>query len=189
MRFAGAALIWCPTSNIFLFGRTHDRRMLKSLPRLALGSDSPLTAAGDLLDEIRFAAGGVGLPLEEVYSLVTTRAADVLRLNSGEGTLRIGAFADFFAIRDSGEPPAHRLASLNYRQVEFVVIGGHVQLASVDVFARLPRPVTTGLHPLEIDGELRWVRAPLNRLFTETRKHLSGEIKLGGRSVTHGRPE
>ena len=189
MRFAGAALIWCPTSNIFLFGRTHDRRMLKSLPRLALGSDSPLTAAGDLLDEIRFAAGGVGLPLEEVYSLVTTRAADVLRLNSGEGTLRIGAFADFFAIRDSGEPPAHRLASLNCRQVEFVVIGGHVQLASVDVFARLPRPVTTGLHPLEIDGELRWVRAPLNRLFTETRKHLSGEIKLGGRSVTHGRPE
>jgi len=189
LRFAGAALIWCPTSNMFLFGRTHDRRALKSLPRLALGSDSPLTAEGDLLDEIRSAAGSVGLPLEEVYSLVTTRAADVLRLNSGEGTLLIGALADFFAIRDTGESPANRLASLTYRDVEFVVIGGLVQLASADVFARLPGPVTTGLHPLEIEGELRWVRAPLNRLFTETRKHLPGEIKLGGRSVCHGRSE
>jgi hypothetical protein len=127
--------------------------------------------------------------LEEVYSLVTTRAADVLRLNSGEGTLRIGALADFFAIRDTGESPARRLASLNYRDVEFVVIDGHVQLASVDVFAHLPRSATTGLHRLEIEGELRWVRAPLNRLFSETRKHLPGEIQLGGRSVCNGRPE
>jgi cytosine/adenosine deaminase-related metal-dependent hydrolase/ubiquinone/menaquinone biosynthesis C-methylase UbiE len=188
MRSAGAGLVWCPTSNVFLFGRTHDRTILQSLPRLALGNDSPLTAAGDLLDEIRFAAEVVGLPFEELYSLVTTRAADVLRLTSGEGTLRIGARSDFFAIRDTGESPAHRLASLNYRDVEFVVIGGQVQLASTRLLTRLPRLVTTGLRPLEIEGELRWIRAPLNRLFDETRIHLPGEIKLGGRRVRHGRP-
>ena len=188
MRSAGAGLVWCPTSNVFLFGRTHDRTILQSLPRLALGNDSPLTAAGDLLDEIRFAAEVVGLPFEELYSLVTTRAADVLRLTSGEGTLRIGARSDFFAIRDTGESPAHRLASLNYHDVEFVVIGGQVQLASTRLLTRLPRLVTTGLRPLEIEGELRWIRAPLNRLFDETRIHLPGEIKLGGRRVRHGRP-
>jgi cytosine/adenosine deaminase-related metal-dependent hydrolase/ubiquinone/menaquinone biosynthesis C-methylase UbiE len=188
MRSAGAGLVWCPTSNVFLFGRTHDRTTLQSLPRLALGSDSPLTATGDLLDEIRFAAQVVGLPVEELYSLVTTRAADVLRLNSGEGTLRIGARSDFFAIQDTGESPAHRLASLNYRDVEFVVIGGQVQLTSARLFPRLPRLVTTGLRPLEIEGELRWIRAPLNRLFDETRTHIPGEIKLGGRRVRRGQP-
>ena len=188
MRSAGAGLVWCPTSNVFLFGRTHDRTILQSLSRLALGSDSPLTAAGDLLDEIRFAAEVVSLPFEELYSLVTTRAADVLRLNSGEGTLCIGARSDFFAIRDTGESPAHRLASLNYRDVEFVVIGGQVQLTSAKLFPRLPRLVTTGLRPLEIEGELRWIRAPLKRLFDETRSHLPGEIKLGGRRVRYGRP-
>jgi cytosine/adenosine deaminase-related metal-dependent hydrolase len=188
MRSAGAGLVWCPTSNVFLFRRTHDRTILQTLPRLALGSDSPLTATGDLLDEIHFAAQVVGLPFEELYSLVTTRAADVLRLTSGEGTLRIGARSDFFAIRDTGESPARRLASLNYRDVEFVVIGGQVQLTSARLLARLPRLVTTGLRPLEIEGELRWIRAPLNRLFDETRIHLPGEIKLGGRRVCHGRP-
>jgi cytosine/adenosine deaminase-related metal-dependent hydrolase/SAM-dependent methyltransferase len=189
MRSAGASLVWCPTSNVFLFGRTHDSRTLKGLPRLALGSDSPLTAAGDLLDEIRFAAETVGMPAEELYSLVTTRAADVLRLKSGEGTLRTGAPADFFAVRDTGAPPAHGLVKLTYREVHFVVVGGQVQLASATLFPRLPRRVTTGLRPLEIEGELRWVRAPLKRLFTETRSHLPGEIKLGGRTVRHGRPQ
>jgi hypothetical protein len=171
---------------VFLFGRTHDRKTLKTLPRLALGNDSPLTAAGDLLDEIRFAASTVGLPSEDVYSLVTTQAADVLRLKSGEGTLRIGALADFFAVRDTGESPAHRLAALDHRDVELVVIGGQVQLASANALARLPRLVTTGLRPLDIEGVRRWIRAPLNRLFTETRTHLPGEIRLGGRTVRHG---
>lgn len=185
LRSAGAALIWCPTSNVFLFGRTHDRKTLECLRYLALGSDSPLTG-GDLLDEIRFAAETVGLPVEQLYLLVTTKAAQVLRLKSGEGTLRIGALADFIAVKDNGLSPARTLAALTYRDVELVVIGGQVQLASSELLQRLPRLVKTGLHPLEIEGELRWIRAPLNRLFAEAQRHLPGEIKLGGRRVRHG---
>ena len=51
----GAALVWCPTSNQFLFGQTRRWESLATINNLVLGSDSPLTAAGDLLDEIRFA--------------------------------------------------------------------------------------------------------------------------------------
>lgn len=188
LRSAGAALVWCPTSNMFLFGRTHDRRTLESLPRLALGSDSPLTARGDLLDEIHFAVESVGIPADDLYSTVTTGAAQVLRLKFGEGTLRVGTLADFIAINDTGQSPADRLASLTYRDVEFVVIGGQVQLASANLLARLPRWVKTGLRPLEIEGQVRWIRAPLSRLFAETRKHLPGEIKLGGRRIRCGLP-
>jgi cytosine/adenosine deaminase-related metal-dependent hydrolase/ubiquinone/menaquinone biosynthesis C-methylase UbiE len=184
LRSAGAALIWCPTSNVFLFGRTHDRKTLESLPHLALGSDSPLTAAGDLLDEIRFAAKSVEVPADTLYSLVTTRAAQTLRLKSGEGSLRIGALADFIAVEDTGRSPAGTLADLSFRDVEFVVIGGQVQLASAKLLSRLPRLLRTGLHPLNVEGEIRWIRAPLDRLFGETRKHLVEEIELGGRRIT-----
>jgi cytosine/adenosine deaminase-related metal-dependent hydrolase/2-polyprenyl-3-methyl-5-hydroxy-6-metoxy-1,4-benzoquinol methylase len=188
LRSLGAALVWCPTSNIFLFGRTHDCQTIQGLPRVALGSDSSLTAKGDFLDEIRFANEMVGMPAEDLYPLVTTRAAQALRLKDGEGTLRIGALADFVGVRDHGLSPAHTLAAISCRDVEFVVIGGCVQLASTDVVARLPRLVTTGLRPLEIDGEVRWIRAPLERLFAETQRHLPGEIKLGGKRVRHGLP-
>ena len=188
LRSAGAALVWCPSSNVFLFGRTHDRQTVQSLPSVALGSDSPLTSQGDLLDEIRFANEAVGMPPEDLYRLVTTGAAQALRLKDGEGTLRIGAVADFAAVLDRGLSPAHTLASISFREVEFVVVGGCVQLASTDVVARLPRFVTTGLRPLEINGEVRWIRAPLERLFAETQCHLPGEVSLGGKRVRHGLP-
>ncbi len=51
----GAALIWCPSSNLFLLGRTLDAKTLSSGIPIALGSDSPLTAKGSLLDELRVA--------------------------------------------------------------------------------------------------------------------------------------
>ncbi len=186
LRSLGAALVWCPTSNVFLFGRTHDRRTIEALPRVALGSDSPLTAQGDLLDEIRFAKETAGISVEDLYSQVTTGAAHVLRLRDAQGSLRIGALADFVGVRDTGVSPAKTLAAISFRDVELVIIGGCVQLASTGVMTRLPRLVTTGLRPLEINGEIRWIRAPLDRLFSETQRHLPGDLNLGGKRVRHG---
>jgi cytosine/adenosine deaminase-related metal-dependent hydrolase len=186
LRSIGAALIWCPTSNVFLFGRTHTRDTVQSLPLVALGNDSPLTAQGDLLDEGRFARETIGMPAKELYSLVTTNPAKALRLQKGEGALRVGALADLVGVRDKGLSPADTLAAISYRDVEIVIIGGRLQLVSSDVMGRFPRSVTTGLRPLEIEGEVRWIRAPLDRLFAETRRHLPGEIKLGGRRVRNG---
>jgi cytosine/adenosine deaminase-related metal-dependent hydrolase/ubiquinone/menaquinone biosynthesis C-methylase UbiE len=188
LRSAGAALVWCPSSNVFLFGHTHDRDAIRGLSNTSLGSDSPLTAEGDLLDEIRFAHEKVQMPEEDLYALVTTRAARVLRLKDGEGTLRAGALADFVGVRDTGLSPAKTLASMSYRDVELVVIGGSVQLASGAVVARLPRLAATGLRPLEIEGEVRWIRAPIDRLFAETKRHLPGEIRLGGKKVSYVPP-
>jgi cytosine/adenosine deaminase-related metal-dependent hydrolase/SAM-dependent methyltransferase len=186
LRCLGAALVWCPTSNVFLFGRTHTRDTIQSLPLVALGNDSPLTAQGDLLDEVRFAREAVGMPAEELYSMVTTSAARTLRLKNGEGTLRVGALADFVGVWDKGLSPADTLAAISYRDVEIVIIGGRLQLASSHVMGRFPRSVTTGLRPLEMEGEVRWIRAPLDRLFSETKRHLPGETKLGGRRVRNG---
>jgi cytosine/adenosine deaminase-related metal-dependent hydrolase/SAM-dependent methyltransferase len=185
LRSSGAALVWCPTSNAFLFGRTLTQDVLQEFPRLALGSDSPLTSQGDLLDEIRFAREIVGINELQLYSSVTTSAADVLRLRDGQGTLRVDALADFVCVRDTGLSPAKTLASLSWRDVELVIIGGRVHLASADVYGRMHEIFHAELQPLEIEGEIRWVRAPLSRLFSETSRHLPGEIKLGGRKMSH----
>jgi cytosine/adenosine deaminase-related metal-dependent hydrolase/SAM-dependent methyltransferase len=185
---AGAALIWCPTSNVFLFGRTHSRDTIANLHRVALASDSPITAQGDLLDEVRHAASNIGVAPEKIYALVTTQAADILRLKHGEGTLRPGSRADFIAVRDDGTPPAQRLAALTYRDVELVIIRGRVQLASPSLMKRLPKSATRGLQSLTVEGEVRYIRAPVRRLFADARKHLPGDINLGGRTVRDARP-
>jgi cytosine/adenosine deaminase-related metal-dependent hydrolase/SAM-dependent methyltransferase len=189
LRSVGAALVWCPTSNVFLFGRTLTCDALQEFPRLALGSDSPLTSVGDLLDEIRFAREIVGMDERQLYASVTTSAADVLRLRDGQGTLRVGALADFVAVRDTGFSPAKTLATLSWRDVELVVIGGQIHLASSEMYRRLPEVLTKELQLLEIEGELRWIRAPLSRLCADASRHLPGDLKLGGRKVRHAFPQ
>ncbi|MFI5096453.1 MAG: methyltransferase domain-containing protein [Candidatus Acidiferrales bacterium] len=183
---AGAGLIWCPSSNVFLFGRTLTTQDIEALAHVALGSDSALTAEGDLLDEVRFALGVTQLPVDTLYSFVTRQAARLLRLHEGQGTLRAGGVADMVAVRDRGQRPADTLATLSHRDIELVLIGGRVQLASDEMLRRLARSTRKGLQPLAIEDTVRWVRAPLERLFRETAPHLPEGIFLGGKRVSFG---
>ncbi len=60
LRERQSSLILCPSSNQFLYRRLPDIEVLRAVERVALGNDSPLTADGDLLDEVRFAIERAG---------------------------------------------------------------------------------------------------------------------------------
>jgi cytosine/adenosine deaminase-related metal-dependent hydrolase/SAM-dependent methyltransferase len=186
LRSTGAGLIWCPSSNFFLFEKSLSFDDICDLPKVALGSDSPLTAEGDLLDEVRCAHQTLRTPATKAYEYVTQGAARLLGLKNGEGCFRVGGFADLAAVRDKGLPPGETLAGLSYRDVELVLLGGRVQLASPQIMQRLPQNAVEGLQPLAIEGLVRWIRAPLDRLFEETLQHLRGPVCLGGRQVSLG---
>lgn len=185
LKSQGAALIWCPTSNHFLFGKTHSRQAVESFPSIALGSDSPLTAEGDLLDELRFAHDHIGVPAEDLYSQITTSAAQILRLKCGEGSIRVGAVADLIAVREKGVSPAETLASCSYRDIEFVLLAGRVQLVSHELREQFPRYITEDLEPLDIDGCIRWIRAPIKRLLSQASAILGDDLRLNGRKINY----
>src|SRR5439155_14671578 len=75
-----AAVIWCPSSNLSMLGRTLDPRRLFDAGRLALGSDSRLSGARDLLDELQVAAAHSDLTPRELLRLVSSAARGILRL-------------------------------------------------------------------------------------------------------------
>jgi len=184
MRRHHASLAICPSSNYFLFGRFPEKSVLGAIGKVALGSDSPLTAEGDLLDEIRFAKRFCGFSAAEIYSMVTETAAGVLQLKNSEGFLRIGGVGDLIAVRDAGKEPTDALAALSARDIEFAMIGGRVQLASEAIFRRLPVSIARDLEPLWFDGTLRWLRAPVRELLQEAEKVLGvGMVQLGGKPI------
>jgi cytosine/adenosine deaminase-related metal-dependent hydrolase/ubiquinone/menaquinone biosynthesis C-methylase UbiE len=178
-----AAVILCPTSNKFLFHRSPLPAFIGSLNKVTLGSDSPLTAAGDLLDEIHFARTHIGLDAGQIYDMVTNRAADILRLRRGEGQLKPGSVADLLVVRDCGLSPAEMLAQLNMAQVELVMLAGRVELVGPRLFARLPSELKRGLQLFEVDGQRRWVRAPMEKLIAEAEVILGSEFSVGGKRV------
>lgn len=184
MRERQASLIACPSSNSFLFGRLPDISILGAIENVALGNDSPLTAEGDLLDEIRFAISSCNISSQVAYRMVTEAPAKILRLLNGEGSIRVFGVGDLIAVRDTGSDPAETLSTFSMEDVELVMIGGRVQLASQDVLERLPYSAQQGLEPLCLGDTIRWVRAPVQDLLGKAEEVLGkGEVKLGNRAV------
>jgi cytosine/adenosine deaminase-related metal-dependent hydrolase len=118
-----AAVIWCPSSNLSMLGHTLDPRRLFDAGRLALGSDSRLSGARDLLDELRVAAAHSDLAPRELLNLVTAAARDILRL-ADVGSLDAGKRADLLILRDTGGDPHQQLVDISRKDIYAVVRGG-----------------------------------------------------------------
>jgi cytosine/adenosine deaminase-related metal-dependent hydrolase len=123
---AGAGLIWCPSSNLFMLAHTAEVCKLASAGCVALGSDSRLSGERDLLDELCVARQSSGLDARVLLRLVSTDSARLLRLPDA-GTLRPGAPADLVLLPAGDSPPLVRRADLH-----FVMLGGRARYASAE---------------------------------------------------------
>lgn len=187
MRKRGAALIWCPSSNLFTLGRTLDLKALRSRIPIALGTDSAITGEGDLLDELRAARRASGLPPERLYGMATSEAARVLRLGDGRGGVTAEGPADLLVVRDGGRSPAEELCELDGADIAFVIAAGEVKLCSEAFVDRLPRSLSRGLQPIGVEGRGRFfVDAGVVPLAAGARQALgaAAELRLAHKRVT-----
>lgn len=177
LRRRRASIVWCPSSNLFVLGQTLSTGSLRSGVPIALGTDSALTARGDLTDEIAAAR----MAPDEAFAMVTERAAQILRLAGGVGTIRHRGVADLVAVRDRGKTPAAALPGLS---PELVFVGGELKLASPALAARLPSCERDRLQPIELEGRGRFfVAADVRTLYTETAAVLGRNFQLARRGV------
>jgi cytosine/adenosine deaminase-related metal-dependent hydrolase/ubiquinone/menaquinone biosynthesis C-methylase UbiE len=182
----GASLVVCPTSNRFLFGKTLSRELLASVDRLSLGSDSPITAAGDLLDEVQYLYEESGLDPKSIFRMITTASAEMLHLKDGQGRIAKSGVADLIAIPDRYDTPALALSNLAFDDVELVMLGGQVQMASPRLYARLPSDLRPGMELIEVAGHRRWIRSRLQALFKVAEGVFCHEkLLLAGREVRY----
>lgn len=137
---AGASVVWCPGSNLYLFGRTLDPSWLVVQGRLALGSDSRISGERDLLDELALARELTGWSDERLEAWVTEGAARLLGLVD-RGRLAPGLRADLVAL-----PPGLALASATRADLCAVIVGGRPIYADADLGEALD------LSPVRVDG-------------------------------------
>jgi len=181
---AGVSLIFCPSSNEFLFGTIPAAALLEHFENAALGSDSPLTACGDLLDEGAFVMSRYDLPAARLYSMLTENPATMLRLTDGQGKIRIDGRADLIAVPDRGLSPAETLRHLTWQDVHFVMRNGIVQLVAEELAHILQPQELVDFTEIQVDGRRRWIRGDLRATFEAAavlQQH--GMIRLGERTV------
>ncbi|WP_235577830.1 MULTISPECIES: amidohydrolase family protein [unclassified Rhodanobacter] len=154
-----AAVVWCPTSNRNLLGRSLDPRRLCAAGRLALGSDSRLSGARDLLDEMRGIAVRGELGPDQLLGLVTSHAARILRLPSS-GSLAAGTPADLVIVEDRGGDERCGLVGLGRSEIRAVVRHGVPRIADPD-FAEWFDVAGMETVPVTLDGKPKLLAKPL----------------------------
>lgn len=161
-RAAGAALVWCPTSNLFLFGRTAPPGLFQGIDVL-LGSDSLLTGAGDLLDELRCARRLGFLSDERLEAAVGRLAAR--RFGIAAPSLDVGAAADLFLCRKP-------VLAAGSEYVVLVMAGGALRVVEPALIS--------ALHGLAIGGRMMTVGSVTRWTGTGGPKHSARpERKVG----------
>jgi cytosine/adenosine deaminase-related metal-dependent hydrolase len=142
-----SGLVWCPASNLRILGQTLPARRLRRLfdaGCLTLGTDSRLSGARDLLDELRTARAHSDFTARELLQLVTQHAARLLRVPH--------AAHDGLIIRQRSEDPFEDLLQTSRHQLRAVIRGGRPLLTDPDFeswFDRSQVPCTR----IELDGQ------------------------------------
>jgi hypothetical protein len=142
---AGAGLIWCPSSNMNLFGKTAEVADLVKRGCVALGTDSRMSGGRDLLEELCVAGQILALDDRTLELLVTRDSSRLLRLPD-RGELRVGARADVLIL-----PADARLAATRRADVRLVLIDGIAVYGDKD-YAQMLTPASRWAE-VRVDGQ------------------------------------
>ena len=171
----GVSLVWCPQSNVFLFGRTLCMPCVLASPgarrRVCLGTDSRVTGTRDLLDELREGAKN-GVDPADLCQMVTAWPADILRLPDA-GRIRIGAPADFTVVPARAESSEQSLLRCVRADVSLVVRRG-TPLVGDPALEGAFSARNIHVRSIEVDGQRRLMQSGLVRRIERCSIHEPG---------------
>lgn len=112
----GAHIVWCPTSNLNLYGITSPIKSFREagVP-ISLGTDLAMTGSTHILDEMKQARNWyrdtqwADLPAKELFQMVTTHPAKALQIEDQLGSIEAGKWADFLFLPKRCEDPYENL--------------------------------------------------------------------------------
>jgi cytosine/adenosine deaminase-related metal-dependent hydrolase len=173
MRRRRASLVWCPSSNLAMLGRTVSRSVLRSGIPIALATDSALSAPVDLLDELAVARNYMAPA--RLYEMVTSVPARMLRLAAWRSR------EDWIAVRSEAQDPARALFE---GVIALVVVAGRIRLISPDLARQLPAPVRRRFQLLRIENRPPvLVDADVRGLRSAAAQHLGQDLRLAGKRI------
>ncbi|GIK62891.1 MAG: amidohydrolase [Chloroflexota bacterium] len=156
----GASLVWCPSTNLYLLGKTTSVQQWVQAGRAALGSDSRLTADGDLLDELRAAYTTGQVDAATLVAMVTEYPRQILKLKDS-GSLKKGQSADLIVL-PYYDNPDETLTSARRADLSLVMRRGQVMIGDPELVRQFPgqfeRVILDGREKLMAKKLADWVR-------------------------------
>lgn len=128
---AGSNVVWCPVSNLYMFGRTLPiKKLLDAGVNVVLGTDSPMSGSINIFEDIRVARNFYKDVYQEnldpkiFFDMATIRAAKAMRIDDTRGSLEEGKYADFVLVEPRHSDPYETFVQMDYADINLVVING-----------------------------------------------------------------
>jgi cytosine/adenosine deaminase-related metal-dependent hydrolase len=120
------AIVWCPSSNYFLFNSTADITRLKLLTKIIFGTDSTLTADWNIWNHLRLGRTTNMLTDTELFHSVTSTPASVWKKNTGN--IVIEKEADLVIANNSKNTIFNSFYNTNPENILLITIKGAIKL-------------------------------------------------------------
>ena len=124
-----ASMVWCPSSNAFMFNQTADiKEFLDQEVNVCLGTDSPMSGGINLLEEMRFAKDffmkkySFDLDDRFLMQMVTMNSAKAFKLEDQVGKIKKDLSADFLLIKKNDDHESYYETLINADMVDLEMV-------------------------------------------------------------------
>lgn len=163
------ALVWCPDSNYFLYGKTAGIQELRRRTTIVFGTDSTLTASWDIWQQLRLARELKMAEDTALWDMVTAGPARLWGLDQCGG-ISEGRTADLvIAAILPGATGWNAVFGVGPRDILLVLHQGNIRLfdgSLHDQLSGLAWPME-GFYPIAIDGRIKYIQGDLPGLMRE----------------------
>jgi hypothetical protein len=107
----------------------------------------------------------------------------VMGLDQGEGTIVKGGLADLVVVEDTGPYPSQQLPQLSAADIELVMVGGEIMLASARLAPQLPPALRSCMQAFSYDEREYLVALDIQPHWEATRRILGNNFQLAGKKI------
>ena len=171
-----ANFIWCPGSNMFMFGKTAKvKEIFEAGINISIGTDSPSSGELNILEEVRFAKStyremyNEELDDELIVKMITKNPAKAFRVADKIGSIDKGRLSDLLAVSGDGRSPYASLVNAKLEDIALVLMEGKPLYGDIEydeIFEDLGSDYTR----ITIEGKDKYVVGDPKALMTKLRK-------------------
>lgn len=121
------AIVWCPVSNYFLYNTTAKIDNLKNKTKILFGTDSTVSANGNIWDHLRFARKLKLLNDKDLFGSLTTVPGKVWNLKS-LGAIKENYLADLVVAKNKSKDSWDSFFSINPEDIILILKKGEIVL-------------------------------------------------------------
>ncbi len=168
-KFGG--FIWCPNSNMHLYGTTANITPIKSSVPILLGTDSTVSSDWNIFKHLRQARAMNFLNDEELFNTITKTPAELFKWLD-KGCLGGGKIADVVIAKKKKNKTWDAFFGINSKDILLIIKSGDVIFfdeANLDKIAPFTNP--SKFEKIKINNSTKYIKFQVKKLFEEIKKY------------------